>query len=487
LSTNALFPHPLFNTEYYLAQLEPGERENINPLVHYLEIGAKRGFNPSPDFDGNSYLRRYPDVAAAGVNPLLHYLSGGREQWRIGRKFTSISDGVRALSSPGFEAARRTLQQSAKASVTHVIILGSLTRGGAERSACSYIKAIAANVGIQNVLVVVTDASAMTCAEWLPSGTRLINITDAAESLCMEERAILLLELLSKLQPAVIAVVHSYLFWTALDCHTEIFRSEISSQLTVYFGGYENYVNLNEWGFNDGFLSRLANFVDLFVTDTERLREKIIEQYSAINNIASKTICCYKSLTEDLHRSLSAAADRRSTPNHTIVWVGRLTKTKRPDILAKIATSMPDVQFEVYGPRCPLTDVDYLKHCPNIVICGECSDFSKIRTEDKALLLHTSESEGLPNVLLEAAAAELPIAAARVGGVQELIDDNTGWLVSSPDDVPGYVSTLQYVLEHPEIAQERARLAKLLVDCRHVWPRFVERVNDLDIWRGSQP
>ncbi|MEM1115320.1 MAG: glycosyltransferase [Bacteroidota bacterium] len=47
-----------------------------------------------------------------------------------------------------------------------------------------------------------------------------------------------------------------------------------------------------------------------------------------------------------------------------------------------------------------------------------------------------SESEGLPNVIMEAQAAGLPVVATEVGGVPELVrDGETGWLVatSAPD------------------------------------------------------
>ena len=42
---------------------------DADPLDHYLNRGAVRGYAPGPTFDPHDYLARYPDVPA-GMNPL---------------------------------------------------------------------------------------------------------------------------------------------------------------------------------------------------------------------------------------------------------------------------------------------------------------------------------------------------------------------------------------------------------------------------------
>ena len=69
-----------FDREYYLEQNCDVKQLQINPLVHYLEIGFKEGRNPNPLFDTSYYLSQNPDVAESGRNPLVHYLEiGARE------------------------------------------------------------------------------------------------------------------------------------------------------------------------------------------------------------------------------------------------------------------------------------------------------------------------------------------------------------------------------------------------------------------------
>ncbi len=72
----------LFDRAGYLARYPDVSAAGIDPVVHYLDIGAREGRNPCEFFDGDYYLASNPDVAAAGLNPLLHFHEFG---WRESR------------------------------------------------------------------------------------------------------------------------------------------------------------------------------------------------------------------------------------------------------------------------------------------------------------------------------------------------------------------------------------------------------------------
>jgi len=72
----------LFNTEYYLNRNYDVRELNVNPLVQYIESGAKQGKDPNPLFDTSYYLDENPDVAKSGVNPLAHYIEVGFKEER---------------------------------------------------------------------------------------------------------------------------------------------------------------------------------------------------------------------------------------------------------------------------------------------------------------------------------------------------------------------------------------------------------------------
>ncbi|HEX5453906.1 MAG TPA: glycosyltransferase family 9 protein [Stellaceae bacterium] len=67
----------LFDPEYYLAAYPDVAARNLDPLVHYLEEGAREGRNPHPDFDSAFYLEQCRRHGEQPENPLLHYLRVG--------------------------------------------------------------------------------------------------------------------------------------------------------------------------------------------------------------------------------------------------------------------------------------------------------------------------------------------------------------------------------------------------------------------------
>jgi glycosyltransferase involved in cell wall biosynthesis len=75
------------------------------------------------------------------------------------------------------------------------------------------------------------------------------------------------------------------------------------------------------------------------------------------------------------------------------------------------------------------------------------------------LLVLSSLSEGMPNVVLEAFAYKTPVVATAVGGVPELvIDGETGWLVP-PRDPHALAEAILDALSNPEEARRRAENA----------------------------
>jgi glycosyltransferase involved in cell wall biosynthesis len=66
---------------------------------------------------------------------------------------------------------------------------------------------------------------------------------------------------------------------------------------------------------------------------------------------------------------------------------------------------------------------------------------------DSHALLHVSMTEGMPQVLLEAFAARLPVVATAVGGVPEMTDGRG--LLIPPRDAPAGAAALQRLLDDP--------------------------------------
>lgn len=72
----------LFDASWYLQQYPDVSAANVDPLLHYLNLGWRESRNPNMLFDTEWYLETYPDVRAEDVNPLLHYIRHGALELR---------------------------------------------------------------------------------------------------------------------------------------------------------------------------------------------------------------------------------------------------------------------------------------------------------------------------------------------------------------------------------------------------------------------
>lgn len=90
-----------------------------------------------------------------------------------------------------------------------------------------------------------------------------------------------------------------------------------------------------------------------------------------------------------------------------------------------------------------------------VVFAGHASDVRPFYALADVLAL-PSHSEGSPNVLLEALAAGVPVAATRVGGVPEIAADGETALLVRPHDPEALAAALGRLLSDPDLARTLA-------------------------------
>lgn len=96
-----------------------------------------------------------------------------------------------------------------------------------------------------------------------------------------------------------------------------------------------------------------------------------------------------------------------------------------------------------------------------------------------AVFCLTSEREGMPNVVLEAMAAGLPVVATRVGGVPELVrEGRNGFLVERGDD-EALARHVDRLLADPGLASELGENGRRLASAEHDCGRAARRLAEL--------
>jgi len=71
-----------------------------------------------------------------------------------------------------------------------------------------------------------------------------------------------------------------------------------------------------------------------------------------------------------------------------------------------------------------------------------------------------SFAEGIPVVLMEAMAMEIPCVATRITGIPELIEDGVSGLLVSPSDVEGMAAAMLRLMESAELRESLGKAGR---------------------------
>lgn len=113
-----------------------------------------------------------------------------------------------------------------------------------------------------------------------------------------------------------------------------------------------------------------------------------------------------------------------------------------------------------------------------VIFAGHVSNVRPFYGLADALVL-PSHSEGSPNVLLEAMAAELPVVATAVGGVPEIVENGESALLVAPRDIQAMASAIGRVLADAPLARRLASNASGLVRTRHSPAAYARSVTEI--------
>ena len=153
--------------------------------------------------------------------------------------------------------------------------------------------------------------------------------------------------------------------------------------------------------------------------------------------------------------------------------VGRLSREKRHDLFLEMAADLVssglDVVFLVVGHGPMQADLqqlaDRLKLGKRVVFLGHRSDMQRIYAALNLLVL-CSDTEGMPNVVLEAFAYSRPVVATRVGGVPEVITDGENGLIVPPGQRAPLGAAVRSLLNDADLAARLGRQGRATIEER---------------------
>lgn len=181
---------------------------------------------------------------------------------------------------------------------------------------------------------------------------------------------------------------------------------------------------------------------------------------------------------EKAKEALEARANR-----FLIGSVGRLSPEKGfldlIDVVKGLQDSGNPIDLWIAGDGPQRTDlqsrIEALGLQQSVRLLGQLSD-TKIFYQAMDLFVLNSIREGLPNVILEAMALEVPTIATRIAGIPDLIRDQETGLLISPSDCYGLKDAIYKAMGEKDQGQEMCRAARQLIESEYSFDSRMAKV-----------
>ncbi|GAN79607.1 glycosyltransferase family 4 protein [Acidocella aminolytica] len=355
-----------------------------------------------------------------------------------------------------------------------VVCVPWIRLGGADLVAGLLAKSLLRLRPEEKLLILRTDSPLFERSDWIPDRADVVDISDLIAQLGYERGVHLFKVLLSGIAAKRVFNVNSKLCWIAMRDH--------GSYMAKCF---KNYAYLFCWdrlpsglraGYPAEFFAGTIDHLAACFTDTEYLKRELGDLY-LLPPTTLKKITPLLTPAQSVLRLPAVAREvawqKDPSTRRRVFWGGRLDRQKRFPLVIELARRMPDVEFFCWGASVLDEPLDLSDAPSNLLMQGTFKSFDDLPLSNAGIWLFTALWEGMPTTLIELATRGMGIVASAVGGVPELITDETGWPIAEDASVDDYEEALRDALKNPQKTAERAEALQ-----RHVEYRYNDSVYD---------
>jgi glycosyltransferase involved in cell wall biosynthesis len=184
----------------------------------------------------------------------------------------------------------------------------------------------------------------------------------------------------------------------------------------------------------------------------------------------------------NLEKFIPSRTEALNSSSLVIGYVGRMSPEKNPlgfvDLAERLIDTIPSLRFRIFGEGTQGEEVarrvahrqthgriEYIGYVDEVLTAFQQVD----------VLVVPSHFDGRPNIIMEANACGLPVIAAPVGGIPELIDDGENGFLCAPTDVSRITLILDRWLRDPESYRDARRKARHAAEQRFSRDAMIDR------------
>jgi glycosyltransferase involved in cell wall biosynthesis len=137
---------------------------------------------------------------------------------------------------------------------------------------------------------------------------------------------------------------------------------------------------------------------------------------------------------------------RKEAKIHTLLFIGKMVRSKGVDIVLRAAEQLPDLKFILIGQG--LGKRNLPKNCDHMTYLKRDDLMEYYKKSD--ILILPSYSECFPIIILEAFAYGLPVICSNVTGLSEIVENDLNGILLDENTPAALVKSIEYLIRHPD-------------------------------------
>lgn len=347
-----------------------------------------------------------------------------------------------------------------------------LTKGGADKYTIEYANTIAALTG-KHVLVIATLNNDSPWKEKLADGVDFLEFGKLTQHASQEIRHRLIEHIIENGSVHTLHVINSEFGYEFIRLHETYLKATGRHVVVTSFSQSVEQETGRLYGYSHTHVPFVYDIADIITSDNQAVLDMWVTEYGFDPD---KLLIHRQPI--DLKQVINKKKSYGQVAPLRVLWAGRIAPEKLPEVTIRVGQLLQrKITIDMYGAKEPgYTHV--LNTLPaNITYKGSYDGFGSLPVEEYDVLLYTSLFDGMPNVLLEAASAGLPIIASAVGGIPEFIKNNkNGILVKNIHTASEYAKALTRFTEDQDLASKCAKAAHRFISTSYSRKQYINAV-----------
>lgn len=356
----------------------------------------------------------------------------------------------------------------------YIFIVPWVVRGGADKALFNYIRALKEIHPEWCFTVIATLSAKNTWAKNLPEYVDFVDFGNIASGLPPESQDKLFSKIIVQLKSKNLHIINSEYGYDWVRRHLELVKNNYNLNVSLFAWEYIAGSKMRAiCSYDNPCLFEIFSAVKSVFTDNEAMIKYTINN----NGFNKEKFKVHYQPIENQTMDEPKKGMVGSKKLH-ILWAGRIVPLKLPELVVEIGKHLgQEITIDLYGEMGDGMSAGMFNGVSTVNYCGAYDGFSNLPTSKYDLLLYTSLTDGMPNVLLEATMAGLPIIASNDGGVGEFIKNKeTGLLIEDYLNYTPYVEAIKWAMKNMDKMSKYAKNAQKLLNDRHCFKKFVDAV-----------